>query len=199
MSNRKSKIVIIQFLLFIISGLIIFTTYFKDNKISEKEIISSIDKEKIKSDNISQDEDVFYNIEYSGLDLSGNRYILKSKEATSNQEVKEIVNMKFVTAIFYFKDDTVLSVNSNKGVYNNKTLDITFEENVKAFYEGSELFGEKIVYLNSKKSLIISKNVIVNDSRGSISADNLLFDLETKTLDITSGNRNKVNANVNLK
>ncbi len=74
-----------------------------------------------------------------------------------------------------------------------------FENNVKAKYEGSELFGEKIVYLNSKKSLIISKNVIVNDSRGSISADNLLFDLETKTLDITSGNRNKVNANVNLK
>ena len=86
MSNRKSKIVIIQFLLFIISGLIIFTTYFKDNKISEKEIISSIDKEKIKSDNISQDEDVFYNIEYSGLDLSGNRYILKSKEARSKKK-----------------------------------------------------------------------------------------------------------------
>jgi|TARA_B100001063_G_C16607768_1_gene474147 LPS export ABC transporter protein LptC len=199
MSNRKSKIVIIQFLLFIISGLIIFTTYFKDNKISEKEIISSIDKEKIKSDNISQDEDVFYNIEYSGLDLSGNRYILKSKEARSKKKLQEIVNMKTVNAIFYFKDNTTLYIESDKGIYNNKTLDMIFENNVKAKYEGSELFGEKIVYLNSKKSLIISKNVIVNDSRGSISADNLLFDLETKTLDITSGNRNKVNANVNLK
>ena len=33
----------------------------------------------------------FYNIEYSGLDLSGNRYILKSKEARNNKENQEIV------------------------------------------------------------------------------------------------------------
>ena len=34
--------------------------------------------------------------------------------------------MKFVEAIFYFKDDTVLNVKSNEGIYNNKTLDMKF-------------------------------------------------------------------------
>ena len=52
-------------------------------------------------------KDIFYNIQYSGLDLSGNRYIIKSKEA-ENDKKKKLVNMKFVEAVFYFKDDTIL-------------------------------------------------------------------------------------------
>ena len=55
------------------------------------------------------------------------------------------------------------------------------------------------IYLNSKKTLLVSKNVRVNDIRGSILADDLLFDLETKKLDITANNANKIKANVNLK
>ena len=35
----------------------------------------------MKTINIKNEDDIFYNIEYSGLDLVGNRYILKSKEA----------------------------------------------------------------------------------------------------------------------
>lgn len=200
MISRKNKIIIIQFFLFIISGLIIFTTYFKNNNVADKKVISTIDKKKIKLiDPISQEEDIFYNIEYSGLDMAGNRYVLKSKEAKTKKKTQELVNMKIVNAIFYFKDNTILYIESDTGIYNNKSLDMIFENNVKAKYEGSNLSGEKIVYLNSKKSLKISENVIVDDLRGTISADELLFDLETKTLDITSINKNKVNANVNLR
>ena len=36
--------------------------------------------------------------------------------------------MKFVEAIFYFKDDTVLNVRSDYGTYNNKTLDMYFNK-----------------------------------------------------------------------
>lgn len=200
MTDRKRKIILIQIFLFLISALIIFSTYFKDNQISQKKIISTIDSEKIKiNEDNTQNDDIFYNIEYSGLDLSGNRYVLKSKEARSNKKIQEIVNMKIVNAVFYFKDNTTLFIESDTGVYNNKSLDMIFKDNVKAKYEGSELYGEKIVYLNKKKSLIVSENVKINDSRGIISADQLLFDLETKTLDITSNNKNKVKANINLK
>ena len=43
--------------------------------------------------------------------------------------------MKFVEAKFYFKDDTVLQVKSDFGIYNNKTLDMNFKGNVIASYE----------------------------------------------------------------
>lgn len=201
MTNRKKKILSVQLILLFAGIIIIFFTYFKQNKYSDDLIVSKEIKKKIAnlSDQESQIGDVFFNIEYSGIDLAGNRYILKSKEATSNQEVKEIVNMKFVTAIFYFKDDTVLSVNSNKGVYNNKTLDITFEENVKAFYEGSELFAEKAEYSNSKSFLTISEKVQIKDIRGTMFADKLFFDIKKQTLNIASFEDGKINTNFNLK
>ena len=199
MIKRKDKIRLIQFLLLFIGTLIVFFTYFNKEKPQEK-IISSIDKENIKkTENESSDQlDYFYNIKYSGLDLQGNRYVLKSKEAQVNKNLQEIVNMNFVNAVFYFKDNTTLVIHSDKGVYNNKSLDMIFEKNVKANYEGSELYGEKIVYLNSKKLLEVLDNVKLIDVKGTMVADKLLFDLETKTLDISSY-KNRVNTNINLK
>ena len=106
--------------------------------------------------------------------------------------------MNYVNAIFYFKDNTKLIMNSEKGLYNNKTLDMIFEKNVVATYEGSELFGEKIIYLNEEKTLEVSNNVRLVDVKGNISADKLLFDLQTKKLDISSY-KNKINTNINLR
>ena len=152
MISRKKKIRLIQFSLLVISSLIIFNTYFKKNDKINDSIISSTDFNKINKDLKNDDgNDTFYNVQYSGLDLSGNRYVLKSKEASTNNKTQEIVEMKFVNAVFYFKDNTTLFVTSDKGTYNNKSLDMVFENNIKANYENSELFGDKIIYLNSKK------------------------------------------------
>ncbi len=133
------------------------------------------------------------------MDLSGNRYVLKSKEAKTNTENKEIVNMKFVEAVFYFKDKTVLNIWSNEGVYNNRTLDMIFAGNVKAEYEKSELFANKAEYSNSESFLIVSENVKVKDAKGTVVADKLLFDINEQTLKIASFDEDKINANINLK
>ena len=197
MTSRTKQIKLIQILLLIVSLLSIFYTYF-DNQIKEEFIISSTDKKRIKTNNTSGANDIFYNIKYSGIDLSGNRYVLTSKEALVDKNSQEIVNMNYVNAIFYFKDNTKLIIDSEKGLYNNKTLDMIFEKNVVATYEGSELFGEKIIYLNEEKTLEVSNNVRLVDVKGNISADKLLFDLQTKKLDISSY-KNKINTNINLR
>ena len=142
---------------------------------------------------------MFYNIEYSGLDLNGNRYNIKSKEAINNPDDIELVNMKFVDAKFYFKDDTVLTIESDKGIYNNKTLDIEFIGNVKGAYLDSKLFAQKASYSNSKGFVTISDNVKIIDIKGKMIAEKLLFDIKNKTLDISSNNNSKVKANINLK
>ena len=132
-------------------------------------------------------------------DLAGNRYILKSEEAYSSKEDQEIVNMKFVDAFFYFKDNTILKVESDTGIYNNKTLDMSFVGNVKASYEGSNLFAEKAEYSNSESYLVISENVKINDVKGSMVADKLYFDIKKQTLNIASFNDGKISTSVNLK
>ena len=200
MIERKKKIKIIQVALLLVGMLIIFFTYIKKENISDEKIISSEAQKKIKRQMESQSEqDIFYNIEYSGLDLAGNRYILKAKEATTDKSNQDIVNMKSTTAIFYFKDGTVLNVSSETGVYNNKSLDMLFSGEVKASYIESKLFADKAEYSNSEGFLTITKNVIIEDSRGTMIADKLLFDIEKQTLKIAAFKDNKINANIKLK
>ena len=107
--------------------------------------------------------------------------------------------MKSVEAVFYFKDNKTLNVWSESGVYNNRTLDMRFDGNVKAKYEDSELYAQKADYSNSKSFLTISGAVKVKDSRGTVFADKLLFDIKKQTLKIASIEDNKINANINLK
>ena len=201
--NRKKKIKSIQAGL-IFTGLILFFLIYSNKKedesglnsvklIPKNELNEKLDKGE------ANDGDVFYNIEYSGFDLAGNRYILKAKEALSNQQEKNYVKMKYVEAFFYFKDDTILKVFSEKGVYNNKSLDMVFSKNVLANYEGSSLTSQKAEYSNSKNFLRISEKVSLEDPRGNFYADELYFDLKNQTLNMNSNDNNKINLNLNVK
>ena len=83
MTPRRKKLILIQISLLLIGLVIIFFTYSNQKVSLNKEIISKENQKKIKEQlgDKPGKGDVFYNIEYSGLDLAGNRYILKSKEA----------------------------------------------------------------------------------------------------------------------
>ena len=199
--KRKKRLKIIQVSLLVATFFIVFFTFSQKNKISEQQIILKETKKKIENQLNSQkkNEDIFYNVEFSGLDLAGNRYVLKSKEAFANKKRPEIISMKTVEGLFFFKDETILYVWSDKGIYNNKTLDIEFTENVKSEYENSTLSAEKVKYSNSKSIIIISDKVKVNDIKGAMVADKLIFDIEKKKLNISSFDNKKINANLNLK
>ncbi len=201
MRERKKKLLFAQIILLLSGIFIIMFTYVNRDKDQNSLIISKDDQKKIKDKLINESEggNVFYDIEYSGIDLAGNRYILKSEEAFNNESNQEIINMKFVQAIFYFKDDTVLYVWSDKGLYNNRTLDMKFDGNVRVNYGESELFAQKAEYSNLNSYISITDDVSINDIRGTMVADRLLFDIKKKTLNIESFNENKVNANIKMK
>ena len=196
--ERKKKLRLFQTILLIV-GIIIILIIYTDKGFFLNKNINQKTTPLIENETTGQKENIFYNIEYSGLDLAGNRYIIKSKEATTNASNQEIVNMKFVESFFYFKDDTVLKVKSDYGTYNNKTLDMFFNSNVKANYQNSVLFAENAEYSNSENFLSISGKVKIEDFKGTMFADKLLFDIKKHKLNITSFNDDKINANLNLK
>ena len=201
MINRKKKLIFFEFFLLFIGLIIIYFTYYYKETNIEEGIISKTAKDKvnkeIQKDSLNE-SDVFYNIEYTGLDLNGNRYVLKSEEAQLDELKSEIIYMKIVNAIFYFKDNTTLYVWADEGIYNNKTFDMKFNKNVKAEYLESKLYAGKADYSNSENYLSIYENVRINDTKGNLIADKLLFDITKQKLDITSFNNGKINANVKL-
>ena len=101
--ERKKKLRIIQFSLFFAGIILFIVMYANTDKKSQVEIIPKKKQEEVKKqldDTAIETGDVFYNIEYSGLDLSGNRYILKAKEASNEPNNQNIIKMKSVEAFF---------------------------------------------------------------------------------------------------
>ena len=197
--ERKKKLRIIQICLLSVGVLSLIFTYSDKINFNKKLINQELKTEsenKIIEKNGNAEGNVFYNIEYSGLDLAGNRYILRSKSAINNQLNEDTIDMTGVTATFYFKDGTILKIESEFGEYNNNTLDINFRSNIKAEYENSILKAQYAEYSNSKGFLKITDNVIVNDIQGNLTADKLLFDIKSQTLKIETFNENKISVNV---
>ena len=73
--------------------------------------------------------------------------------------------MKSVNAVFYFKDGNYLNVSSKKGRYNNKTLDMTFKDDIEAKNNESTLNANIAEYSNSLGFLTISEKVKLKDSK----------------------------------
>ena len=198
--ERKKKIKFVQIFLLTIGIFILLITFLSQKKFTKEKIISENDEKIIKEKLSNQtDGDIFYNIKYSGLDLAGNRYILRAEEAYSSKMNQENVNMKIVNGDFYFKDGTILKVESDTGMYNNSSLDMNFFGNVKVNYLNSDLFADNAEYSNSEGFLVITNNVEIKDERGVIFADKLFFDINKQTLNIASFKDGKVNANLDLK
>jgi LPS export ABC transporter protein LptC len=194
--NREKKLRLIQFSLLLIGITIIFFTYLYNNQSTPKKNSLEILKEKSEEKISSDISNVFYNIEYAGFDLSGNRYVIKSKKASTKLNNDSEIFMDGVSAIFYFKNDTSLIINSNFGIYNNETLDMKFSENIKGNYDKSILNADYAEYSNSEGLVTISNNVKIIDYRGNLNADKLLFDLKTQTLNISSNNEKSINAKI---
>ena len=193
MTERKKNILIIQILIFIVGVLLIYFTYLNkdyDEKIESVQKVKEKENDEKKTD---LDSNTFENVEYKGVDLRGNRYTIKSEVADFKVENPELINMKVMSAVFYFKDGTILRVRGDYGTYNNKTNDMNFRENIKVTYKEDALFSDNLDFLNSKNYLKIYGNVRAESIKGNIKADNLEFDLLKQTLDISMFNNGQIN------
>ena len=178
--------------------LIIFFTYFSSFKIkktSEKEQDTEIVNEKFKEEEINK----FENVEYEGIDNNGNRFVIGSRYAQFEQEKPEEINMEMIKCIFYFKDQTVLTIIADSGLYNNITNDMRFSDNVKMDYLENTLFSDRAIFNNYENQLLIAGNVHGNSPEANLKADQLDFDLNTKNLKISMYNEERVKIKTKLK
>jgi hypothetical protein len=184
--KRKTKIIYIQVTIFLVALFLLYSTY-RDT--SEK-----VDDFVVIKTETDSDTNSFTDVKYTGFDLNGNRYILNAETADFENKTSELINMKGIIANFYLKDDTVLNVISDEGLYNSINLDMEFRKNVKATYLTNTLLSEKLTYSNSKGKLLASGNVRGESiEKGQFSADNVEYDLANKTLGFSMLGNKQVN------
>jgi hypothetical protein len=185
-TSRKKILFLIQLTIFFIAIALLYNTYSDKSKETESLV-------KIKTTTDS-DTNSFTDIEYSGFDLTGNRYVLNAGKADFKTETPELINMRLVNAKFFLKDDTILTVVSDKGIYNNITLDMEFIENVKADYLTHNLLSDLLSYSNSNSKLIATGNVRgTSIEKGEFIADNVEYNLKSKTLNFSMFGSKQVN------
>jgi hypothetical protein len=141
-------------------------------------------------------KNTFENVEYKGIDLRGNRYVIKSKNAEFDINKPELIDMKVMTAIFYFNDGSILTVSGDYGKFNNETYDMEFRNNIVAVYENDTVYAKNLDYFNTKNLLIIYGNVRGESIKGNVTGDKVKIDLSKKTLDISMFDEKQINVNV---
>lgn len=196
--NRARKKTAIQLMLLTAGFLLVIFIYFLNpaNKKQEK-ILEDISDIKDTGSDI-ENKNIFENLEYRGVDKNKNEFVIFSEYSEFKTEEPSIINMKNVSCFFYFKDGTILEIRSKTGIYNNVTLDMSFEENVNMFYMDNSLVSDKADFSNENNNLIIEGNVTTQSQKGELMADKLNFDFSDKKLKASMYNEDRVNIKTNF-
>ncbi len=189
MTNKKK---IFQLSLIFIGLFIIFFTYFFNLEQKQTSDISSESEIKVNEEFLEEGVNRFENVEYKGIDNTGNKFTIGSQFAEFKKDKPELIFMENVECFFTFKDNTILVISSNKGIYNNVSNDMQFTESVKMDYLDNILFSDRAIFNNFENQLLVAGNVKGDGPTTNLKADELDFDLNTKDLKISMYSEERV-------
>ena len=195
MTNKKK---IFQLSLVFIGLLIIFFTYFFNLEKKQPSDIVTETETKENEEFLEEGVNRFENVEYKGIDNTGNKFTIGSQFAEFKKEKPELIFMENVECFFTFKDNTMLLISSKKGIYNNISNDMQFSEDVKMDYLENTIFSDRANFNNYENQLLIAGNVRGDGPTTNLKADELDFDLNTKDLKISMYSEERVKIKTNF-
>ena len=146
-------------------------------ELTEKENIEIIEKN-IESSNIIED------VSYSAKDAKGNEYFLKASEGTIDLNDSNIIFLKSVKANIDLKNYKLIEISSDFGKYNINNYDTIFSKNVIVSYLDNKIMGDYLDFSYDKNLMIISKEVILSNSKSSLKADVIEVNIKTRDIKI---------------
>tara|TARA_Y100000590_G_scaffold148620_1_gene170688 strand:- start:4956 stop:5549 length:594 start_codon:yes stop_codon:yes gene_type:complete len=179
MKKNEKKI---QLVLLSIGILLVLVTYFYYPYINENKFLKgkSVEKDVKKEDLNDEQDQIFENLEYKGFYDLNKPFIVKSESAFILNEEPDIVHMNSMHVILYLNDGRIVDIVSDKGRYNKITYDCFFEKNVKATDGETVIFSDNLDLLATKNIVEIYNNVNLNYPTGSLVADKIDYNFETK-------------------
>jgi len=174
--QRMTQLVLISIGLLLILLTYFYYPYMNKDKLLEDQFVRE-DLEKILDDD---NFTTFENVEYEGLYNLNEPFSVKSEKAYILDREPDIVYMTDMHVILYLKDERTVNIISDKGKYNKVTNDCFFEENVKATDGETIIFADNLDLLATENFVKVYNKVRLNHPTGSIRADRIDYDFETK-------------------
>ena len=181
----KKKQQNIQIILISIGLLLILITYFYYPYMNKAKLIDNQSAMKDLGRTLEEQSTSFKNVEYKGMYDVDKPFTIMSEEAYILDEEPEFVYMTNVHTILYLADGRIVNINADKGKYNKVTYNCFFEQNVKVTDGETKIFAENLDLVATTSSVKIYKDVTLNYPTGSLVADKIDYNFETKYFKIS--------------
>ena len=196
MKEKNKKI---QISLGVIGLFLILSTYYFYPKIVEKKSQKLISKEVEISKTDEDASNIFENVEYKGIYNVNESFTVKSEKAFISEKDSDVVIMTNMHVILYINDGRIINITSDSGSYNKVTYDCYFVDNVKATDLETEISSKNLDLISSKDTASIYNNVIITSKQGSLLADKVDYNFNTKRYDVSMFKNNSDSKKVKIK
>ncbi len=173
----------------IIFATVIFSSFFF-NKIFFKKDVATLEKKEVLESN---EKNLIEGIQYFSKDLKGNTYLIEAKNGIMDQNNQNIIYLNNVKAKINFDKKRIITIYSERAIYNIDNFDTEFLDNVKLSYDRNKLSCDKILAKFSQNYAILSGNLIFKNLITKLYADQMEVDLITRTTKTSMFNeKNKI-------
>ncbi len=162
--------------------------YFNSN--NEKKLIEKKETELLKKENneIIEDEvlssNIIEDVSYSAKDVKGNEYFVRAAEGSIDQNDSNFIFLKSVNAIINLKNYKLIEITSDFGKYNINNYNTIFSKNVIISYLDNKITGDYLDFSWDQNLMIISRDVILENSKSSLKADVIEINIKTRDIKI---------------
>ena len=173
--QQKTQLVLISIGLLLILLTYLYYPYMNKNKLQDDQFVQK-DSEKTLNDAQS----TFENVEYEGITSTMQRFSVKSESAYILDKNPDLVFMKKMRVELYLKDGRIVTIISDRGKYHKESHDCWFEENVVADDGETKIFANNLDLLATENFVKIYQQVKLIHPTGTLQADQVDYDFETK-------------------
>ena len=189
-NKRIVQLSLISFGLFLILATYFFFPKIIENKFLEEETVKDDVIKTAMTD--SKERNTFENVEYKGLYNINKPFKVKSDKAYILIKSPDLIYMTNMHVTLHMDDGRVIIITSDKGIYNKVSYDCFFENNVKAIDGETTVLAENLDLLATEDSATVYNNVFLTNDKGSLRADKVYYDFETKYYQISMFSDEKV-------
>ena len=186
-SKRVIQLSLISIGLFLILATYFLYPMFIKNKFLEEETVK---ENVIATDN--KESNTFESVEYKGIYGIDKEFKVKAEKAYILIKDPDIVYMTNMYVTLDMDNGRIIIITSDNGSYNKVSYDCFFENNVKAVDGETTVLSENLDLLASEDTAAVYNNVFLTNNAGSLRADKVYYDFETKYYQVSMFSDKKV-------